>query len=162
LHLVAPPQELPYAMIDVIIDCPIRRRPGPVAEVRRPASQNLIQPLPHFRPGFRSARRVGIHTFTFEACSSFTRVTACQVAHPPSVGFIARLRPCRFPGSGARKLSSPTNNYWSGSFPHWRSAPSRRTEKFSLRFPRAAGELTGTHAIWFLEEDPRSFPSTPQ
>jgi hypothetical protein len=23
------------------------------------------------------------------------------------------------PGSNARKLSSPTNNYWSGSFPHW-------------------------------------------
>src|SRR5450432_387393 len=26
---------------------------------------------------------------TFEACSSFTRVTACRVAHPPYVGFIA-------------------------------------------------------------------------
>jgi hypothetical protein len=64
-------------------------------------------------------RRVGIHDFTFEACSSFTRVTACQVAHPPYVGFIARLRPNRFPSSDARKLSSPTNNYLSGSFPHW-------------------------------------------
>jgi hypothetical protein len=49
-----------------------------------------------------------------------------------SVGFITRLRPCRFPGSSARKLSSPTNNYWSGSSPHWRSAPSRRTEKGRL------------------------------
>ena len=29
------------------------------------------------------------------------------------------LRPRQFPGSGARKLSSPTNNYLSGSFPHW-------------------------------------------
>jgi hypothetical protein len=46
----------------------------------------------------------------FEACSSFTRVTACRVAHPPYVGFITRLHPCRFPGSGARKLPSSTNN----------------------------------------------------
>src|SRR5713226_656099 len=68
-------------------------------------------------------RRVGIHDFTFEACSSFTRVTAYKIAHPPFVGFIARLRPNQFPGSDARKLSSPTNNCLSGSFPHWRSAP---------------------------------------
>src|ERR1035437_8483508 len=44
-------------------------------------------------------------------------VTACKVAHPPSVGFIARLRPNQFPGSDAGKLSSPTNHYLSGSFP---------------------------------------------
>ena len=63
--------------------------------------------------------QVGVHDFTFEACSSFTRVTACKIAHPPFAGFIARLRPNRFPGLDARKLSSPTNNYLSGSFPHW-------------------------------------------
>src|SRR5262249_52591359 len=50
------------------------------------------------------------HHYFFEACSSFTRVTACTVAHPPYVGFIARLRPGQFPGSGARKLPSSTNN----------------------------------------------------
>ncbi len=44
---------------------------------------------------------------------------ACKVAHPPYVGFIARLRPNRFPGSDARQLSSPTNIYLTGSFPHW-------------------------------------------
>src|SRR5262249_7873058 len=54
--------------------------------------------------------RVGVHIVTFEACSSFTRVTACKVAHLPFVGFIARLRPSRLPGSGARKLPSSTNN----------------------------------------------------
>ena len=54
--------------------------------------------------------RVGVHIVTFEACSSFTRVTACRVAHPPYVGFIARLRPGQFPGSDARKLPSSTNN----------------------------------------------------
>ena len=54
--------------------------------------------------------RVGVHIATFEACSSFTRVTACKVAHPPYVGFIARFRPGRFPGSDARKLPSSTIN----------------------------------------------------
>src|SRR5207249_1292771 len=69
----------------------------------RPVSSLSAQPSPYLR-------RVGVHIFTFEACSSFTRVTACKVAHPPFVGFIARLRPNRFPGSDARKLPSPTNN----------------------------------------------------
>jgi hypothetical protein len=78
----------------------------------RRGSSLPVQPSPFFR-------RVGIHIITFEACSSFTHVTACKVAHPPYVGFIARLRPRRFPSSNARKLSSPTNNYLSGSFPHW-------------------------------------------
>src|SRR5437588_9487575 len=32
-HLVTPPQEMPYALIDVVVDRPIRRRPGPMAEV---------------------------------------------------------------------------------------------------------------------------------
>src|ERR1700730_646400 len=31
-------------------------------------------------------RRVGIHNFTFEACSSFTHVTACKIARPPQGG----------------------------------------------------------------------------
>jgi hypothetical protein len=35
-------------------------------------------------------RRVGIHDFTFEACSSFTRVTACSIACPPKSGLLSR------------------------------------------------------------------------
>ena len=35
-----------------------------------------------------SHRRVGVHVFTFEACSSFTHVTACRVARPPYAGFV--------------------------------------------------------------------------
>src|SRR5690242_17554471 len=62
------------------------------------------------RPVRPLSGRVGVHITTFEACSSFRRVTACRVAHPPYVGFIARLLPGRLPGSGARKLSSSTNN----------------------------------------------------
>src|SRR5262249_49073723 len=68
-----------------------------------PGSSLSVQPSP--LPG-----RVGIHHTTFGACSSFTRVTACRVAHPPYVGFIARLRPRQLPGSDARKLPSSTNN----------------------------------------------------
>ena len=45
---------------------------------------------------------VGVHIAAFEACSSFTRITACQVACPPKVGFITRFRPARFPELTAR------------------------------------------------------------
>ena len=98
--------------------CPLPRWTGsgacwlPNGALPRRASSLSARPSP-------VSRRVGIHVITFEACSGFTRVTAYKVAHPPLVGFIARLRPNRFPGSDARKLSSPTNNYLSGSFPHW-------------------------------------------
>lgn len=59
------------------------------------------------------------HIALFEACSSFTRVTAYQVARPPNVDFVARFRPDRFPSQTARQLSNLTINYSSGSFPHW-------------------------------------------
>src|SRR5215471_7978315 len=76
-----------------------------VDELRVPArvSSLSVRPSP-------LSWRVGVHITTFEACSSFTRVTACKVAHLPFVGFIARLPPSRLPGSGARKLPSSTNN----------------------------------------------------
>src|SRR5712671_1688251 len=35
-------------------------------------------------------RRVGVHDFTFEACSSFTRVTACKIARPPEGGLLSQ------------------------------------------------------------------------
>jgi len=43
-------------------------------------------------------RRVGIHDFTFEACSSFTRVTACKIARPPKGGLLSRgFDPASYP-----------------------------------------------------------------
>jgi hypothetical protein len=43
-------------------------------------------------------RRVGIHHFTFEACSSFTRVTACKIARPPKGGLVSRgFDPASYP-----------------------------------------------------------------
>ena len=92
--------------LHAVLNTPVDRlRCSLVGELRAPARASSLSMQPSPLPG-----RVGIHITTFEACSSFTRVTACRVAHPPYVGFIARLRPGRFPGSGARKLPSSTNN----------------------------------------------------
>jgi len=55
VHLVTPPQEMPYALIDVVANRPIRCGPGSVAEVRQPAPQSLIQPVPHLFPSPRVA-----------------------------------------------------------------------------------------------------------
>src|SRR5215467_10624678 len=84
-----------------VLNTPVDRiRCSLVGEWRVPArvSSLSVQPSPFLG-------RVGVHIFTFEACSSFTRVTACRVAHLPYVSFIARLHPSRLPSSGARKLT---------------------------------------------------------
>ena len=47
-------------------------------------------------------RRVGIHDFTFGACSSFTRVTACKVAARPRRTLVPRLRSGQLPDQTAR------------------------------------------------------------
>ena len=89
-----------------MLNTPVDRiRCSLVGELRVPTRVSSLSVLPSPLAG-----RVGVRITTFEACSSFTRVTAYDVAHPPYVGFIARLRPRRFPGSDARKLSSSTNN----------------------------------------------------
>src|SRR5262245_7672216 len=89
-----------------MLNTPVDRiRCSLVGELRVPARVSSLSVLPS-----PLSWRVGAHITTFEACSSFTRVTACRVAHPPYVGFIARLHPGRFPDSGARKLPSSTNN----------------------------------------------------
>ena len=51
-----------------------------------------------------NGRRVGIRIVTFEACSSFTHVTARRIAQPPKATFVARLQPCRLPDKAARQL----------------------------------------------------------
>ena len=56
-------------------------------------------PIPPGLP--RADRRVGVHDFTFEACSGFTHVTARGVAHPPYVGIITRFRSRRLPDKTA-------------------------------------------------------------
>jgi hypothetical protein len=71
--------------------------PGGPKPVRLSVASRPVQPSPLFR-------RVGVHDFTFEACSSFTRVTACRVAQPPEVAFVTRLRPGPLPVQDACQL----------------------------------------------------------
>src|SRR5260370_24059077 len=51
---------------------------------------------------------VGSHMVAFEACPGFARLTACRVAHPPFVDFVAWFQPA--PWTAARRLSSLTIN----------------------------------------------------
>ena len=46
-------------------------------------------------------RRVGVHHFTFGACSGFTRVTACWIARPPKAVFVTRLQSSWLPNQTA-------------------------------------------------------------
>jgi len=71
--------------------------PGGPEPVRASVTSRSMLPSPFLR-------RVGFHDFTFEACSSFTRVTACRVARPPYVAFVTRLRPGPLPGRAACQL----------------------------------------------------------
>ena len=50
--------------------------PGGPEPVPASVTSRSVRPSPFLR-------RVGVHDFTFEACSGFTRVTACKVARPP-------------------------------------------------------------------------------
>ena len=43
-------EEVPHAVIDVIVDRPIGRQPRAVAEVRRPTAQQAVQLVAHLRP----------------------------------------------------------------------------------------------------------------
>jgi hypothetical protein len=56
--------------------------------------------------------RVGVHIFTFEACSDFTCVTARRIARPPKAAFVTRLRPGRSPSQAARQLPDQSTTLW--------------------------------------------------
>ena len=68
VHLVSPPQEMPYALINVVTNRPVRPCPGSVAEVRRPAPQNLIQPASYFLPGPLVAGYQKVSRLFLDAC----------------------------------------------------------------------------------------------
>ena len=68
--------------------------------------------LPHSPPPSPTDRRVGIHNFTFEACSDFTRVTARWVAQPPKAAFVTRLRDGQLPDRPARQLPDQPTTLW--------------------------------------------------
>ena len=111
---------------------------------------------PSARPS-PNLRRVGVHDFTFEACSGFTRVTARWIAQPPESGLCheASARPVAQPDrSSATRF---IDNFLGGTFLHWQHAPSGRTEKSGLkmsqieiRFPLADVEDTIPKAFGIL------------
>ena len=63
----------------------------------------LMQPSPN-------GRRVGIRIVTFEACSSFTHVTARRIAQSPKATFVTRLQPCQLPSQAALATASIDNS----------------------------------------------------
>src|SRR5438094_9967088 len=84
--------------------------------------------------------RVGLRIVLFEACSAFTRVTACTLALSPYIvtrfteGFqsLCYLHDC----SGCFRLEHSPG----GAFTHWKSAAlSRRTPRAAVRPSRSAG-----------------------
>ena len=67
LHLMAPFQEMPYAIGDVIVDFSIRRGAGTVGKVGRPASENLIEAGAHFFPCSNVSGHQEIYHFLLDA-----------------------------------------------------------------------------------------------
>ena len=70
--------------------------------------------LSHLTRPSPTDRRVGIHNFTFEACSDFTRVTARWIAQPPEAAFVTRLETASYPT--APLVSYQINRQLSGWF----------------------------------------------
>ncbi len=127
-----------YPASQVVRPCPTPARPAVLAttlEARPPTetglprlpgppSQRAVSITPVDRNGCirrllpRSTRpsptdrRVGIHKFTFEACSDFTRVTARWVARPPKAAFVTGLRNGQLPDRLARQLPDQPTTLW--------------------------------------------------
>ncbi len=89
------------------LPCPLPRRTEPV---RMSVASRLVLPSPYLR-------RVGVHDFTFEACSGLLRVTACQLARPAFSGLRheASARPITRPSRSS--ASTLTDNYIGGLLP---------------------------------------------
>ena len=84
------------------VPCPLPRR---IRQVRVSIASLPARPSPLFR-------RVGIRTFTFEACSDFTHVTARWIAQPPKAAFVTGLRPRQLPSDVARQLPDQSTTLW--------------------------------------------------
>ena len=95
-------------------------------------------------------RRVGIHDFTFGACSSFTRVAACQIACPPIADVCpeAPTQPVTRPSRSVATMLIDV--YMDGSSSHWRSAPLRRAVNYRvgtfIRVPSVNRPIFEVHA----------------
>src|SRR5450755_704655 len=89
----------------------LRSLPRWIEQVRLSISSLSMLPSP-------VNRRVGIHDFTFGACSSFTHVAACKIARPPKGGLLFR-------GSGpASYPTKPLGSYHVSPTTTWMDPPS--------------------------------------
>ncbi len=106
----------------------------------------------------RNERPVGTHILSFEACSSFTLVTACGFAHPPFVGLVGRLRRQPLPASAASQLPRHSDNSWDGTLTRWWFCAVRAHVRFS--FSRSlvpwVESRNGASALIGLVSAPRS------
>src|SRR5947199_1617242 len=78
-HLMTPPEVMPYAFVDVIVDrliCMYRRA---VAEICAPTFQNLIQSIPHLRPSLDVIRRQKISHFLLDTRHALLGRTRTQI-----------------------------------------------------------------------------------
>src|SRR5450631_2210336 len=117
----------------------LRSLPRRIEQVRLSISSLSVLPSP-------VNRRVGIHDFTFEACSSFTHVAACQIACPPIADVCpeAPTQPVTRPSRSVATML--IDIYMDGFSLHWRSAPLRRTVNYRVgQFVRVPGR-TGSSA----------------
>ena len=88
---------------------PFRRAVPPTPMDRSGCIRRL---LPHRTRPSPFPSRVGVHDFTFEACSGFTLVTAHRIARPPKAAFVTRLRPAGSPQQAARQLPDQPTTLW--------------------------------------------------
>ena len=93
---------------------PITRITFPTCRAHYPGGpeQVLCWFLPRPRGLPRYLRRVGIHDFTFEACSSFTRVTACRLLNRPTRPLSRGFNPAGYPAE--RSPATRSNRQLSG------------------------------------------------
>ncbi len=89
--------------------CPAHYPGGP-EPVRLSVTSRSVRPSPFLR-------RVGVRGFTSEACSGFTRVTACRVARLPMVAFVTRLQLGPLPVQAACQLPDLPTTIWVGLAP---------------------------------------------
>jgi hypothetical protein len=78
-HLMTPPEVMPYAFVDIIVDrliCLCRRA---VAEICAPTSQNLIQSIPHLRPHLDVVRHQKISHFLLDTRYTLLGRTRSQI-----------------------------------------------------------------------------------
>ena len=106
-------------LVDMVVDRPVRQHPGPIAKVARPASQNLIQPVPHFRATVPCCRApAGRPTFCRSRATLFFDGLAPKilmailpvVLRPERVSQKVKSLPAGFPDAGLRLVQGQSQS----------------------------------------------------